>query len=434
MAELNRTQAEPAQGKGPALAAPSASPQGGEKLIASSVATLDQDAPLQAKVPDVPDFGNDGPEVDGPAPASSEGPKAEARSVNELAKDPGARAALEAALTNGSIKYDSLKNAVKDGLETGDFKFKSAGQERVVKDIIAAAIKPEGATPEPAGPEASGPQSPAPAPAPAKAPAIERAIADLETKLPGGLDQRVADALTASPAVMAAKNPPFKSGGDLLTSKPSVGDALRYSNAMAVKSQDFEPANVVANFQTALGRTNKGSLYDLANDQGVKLYPKAEAPAAAKPTRDVTAAVAPDSVYGRAIAAAKEKGVELPAPADPEKGYTVGEARMMNADKLLDLESVSRARQAPTPAPAKDMAGPEDRKLVIDAVAKGNAGSPGLPKDAFLALSNPSKNEVRGLVKAMTAPGADFTSMVVTAALAKEMKERIEKEASTPAE
>lgn len=435
MADLNRTPDTPAPGKGPGVDSPSPAPPAAEKLAASAVATLDKEVPPQAKVPDLPDLGaekgSEGPSNEAPAAAKPDAPAPEARSINELAKEPAARAALEAALTNGSIRYDSLKTAVKQGLETGDFQFKSAGQERVVKEIIADAIKPEGAAPAQekaaAGPAGAAPE--ATAPAPAKGPAIERAIADLETKLPGGLDKRVADALTASPEVMAAKNPPFTRGGELLTAKPSVGDSLRYANAMAIKTENFEPASVVADFQTAMSRTNKGSLYDLANDQGVKLYPKPESSTPSN-GRDVNAAVAPESVYGRAITAAKEKGVELPAPADPEKGYTLGEARQMNADKLLDLDSVARARQTPAPAPAKEMAGPEDRKLVLDAVSAGNAGKPGLAKEDFMALSNPGKNEVRGLVKSLEAPGADITSLVVTAALAKEMKAQLEKKAS----
>ena len=78
------------------------------------------------------------------------------------------------------------------------------------------------------------------------------------------------------------------------------------------------------------------------------------------------------------------------------------------------------------------MAGPEDRKVVLDAIAKGVDGKTGLPKDTFMSLSNPAKNEVRQIVKGLGAPNADITSMVVTALLAKEFKDRLEKEASKP--
>jgi len=444
MPEITRNQGPAEPAKGLTLETPAAAPPGAEKLAASAVATLDMEAAPQARVPEeVPDLGAEAPSNEGPsdagptqetpAPAKAEGPEPSPRSVSELAQDPAAKAALQAALDNKTIKFESLRAVVQTGLETGEFNFKSPGQERVVKEIIAGSIKP---VPSAAGPEApaKGPEGTGPAPAPGEAPAKASALEKAITNFPG-LDARVKDALLESPEASAAKNPPFTKG-DLLTAKPSVGDAVRYANAMALKTENFEPKNITADFQAALGRTNKGSLYDLANDQGIKLYPKAApsgSPREGGSGRDANTLVAPDSKYGRAIAAAQEKGVELPAPADP-KGYTVGEARQMNTDKLLDLDAVAVARQTPAPAQAKELAGPEDRKQVLDAISQGVDGKAGLPKDTFMSLSNPAKNEVRNIVKGLGAPNADISSMVVTALLAKEFKDRLEKESSKPSE
>lgn len=375
-----------------------------------------------------------------PAKASPESakptPTAEGRSMSDLAKDPGVRAALEKALTDGTIKYQSLKDVVKTGLETGEFNFKSAGQERALKKIIAPAIAAEPAKPAPepvkAGPESSVENPPAKAPEAAQS-QISKAIADIDAKMPNGLDERVKNVLANSNEIAGLENPPYQRGDSFQTAKPSLGDATRYANQMAIKTNDFEPASVQASFKQAFEQPNKDSLYKLAEDQGIRLYPKAE-PKPETPGRtakDVNAPLKPEGNYSRAIDAAKAKGVELPAPADPAKGYTLGEAREMSKQKLIDLDSVAVARETPSRPADKPMAGPEDSKKVIDTLntgfEKNGAVQKGIPFDQFKGLSPQGKNEVRALVGKLD--GAEAAGgLLVTAALAKEFKEKVLKE------
>ncbi len=412
---------------------PSASSQLSQNVERPNVAAIDNELLKQFEPAEAMKAS---PESAKPAPA------AEGRSVSELAKDPGVRAALEKALTDGTIKYQSLKDVVKGGLETGEFNFKSAGQERALKEIIAPAITAEPAKPTPTveapEPVKAGPEAPGAENAPAKAPEaaqsqISKAIADIDTKMPNGLDERVKNALVNSSEISGLENPPYQRGDSYQTAKPSLGDATRYANQMAVKTNDFEPASVQANFKQAFEQPSKDSLYKLAEDQGVRLYPKAEPKpeGAGRAVRDVNAAIKPDSIYGRAIDAAKAKGVELPAPADPAKGYTLGEARELKEQKLIDLDSVTVARETPNRAVDKPMAGPEDSKKVIDTLNAGfdknGAVQKGIPFDQFKSLSAQSKNEVRALVGKLD--GAEAAGgLLVTAALAKEFKEKVLKE------
>jgi len=445
MAEmLNRTPDAPAPSKGPAtnpaVQGGPPEPSAAKMLAASASATLDMAQPPAARTPEVPEMA-DGidtptPERETPTPAATPtGPAPESRSINELAKDPAVQEALKAAIQpGGAIKYDSLKAAVQTGLDTGEFTFKSAGQEKVVKGIIADAITPRQAEPTPAPGKADGPAASGPVPENAKAPAVLNAIEKLDPKIPNGLDVRVKAALTTDASVLQTENAATK-GRNALAAPPTVEDGVRYANAMAVKpGAEVTPEKIVADFKQAMAVPTKGGLYDLATDQGVKLYPKASVNPDGNAReggsgRDVNTAVTPESVYGRAITAAKEKGVELPAPADPEKGYTVGEARGMKDQ--LDLDSVSRARETPAPAAPKPAASLEDRKLVLDTIATGNNGKPGLPLESFKELSNPAKNELRGLVKGLGAgPEGDIAGLMVTAALAKEIKEKVLKNES----
>ena len=409
-----------------------------QELSAEEMMSASSQVSQRAERPSSPVLDNDlvrefaGPEPEGPA--AGEGPATGERSVTELAKDPNVRAALEKALADGTFKYKTVKDIVKTGLETGEFNFKSEGQERAVKAIIGESIKPVPAAaekaPEHAGPEADPQNGPENAPAPQQT-AIGKALADVDSRMPNGVDSRVKEALAGSPALATVQNRPYQKGSFQET-KPSLGDAVRYANQMAIKTENFEPAAIEANFKQAFETTNRTDLYKLAEDQGVRLYPtpQPKPEGAGRATRDLNVAIPADGIYARSIEAAKAKGVQLPAPADPAVGYTLGEARGLKEQNLIDLDSVSRARETPAPAAQKPMAAPEDRQAVLNALntgyEKAGVAQKGLPVDQFKNLSFQGKNEVRTLVGKMGSE--DLSSLAVTAALAKEFKEKILKQ------
>ena len=409
-----------------------------QELSAEEMMSASSQVSQRAERPSSPVLDNDlvrefaGPEPEGPA--AGEGPATGERSVTELAKDPNVRAALEKALADGTFKYKTVKDIVKTGLETGEFNFKSEGQERAVKAIIGDSIKPVPAAaekaPEHAGPEADPQNGPENAPAPQQT-AIGKALADVDSRMPNGVDSRVKEALAGSTALATVQNRPYQKGSFQET-KPSLGDAVRYANQMAIKTENFEPAAIEANFKQAFETTNRTDLYKLAEDQGVRLYPtpQPKPEGAGRATRDLNVAIPADGIYARSIEAAKAKGVQLPAPADPAVGYTLGEARGLKEQNLIDLDSVSRARETPAPAAQKPMAAPEDRQAVLNALntgyEKAGVAQKGLPVDQFKNLSFQGKNEVRTLVGKMGSE--DLSSLAVTAALAKEFKEKILKQ------
>lgn len=437
--ELNGAAKGPEQAPGPAA------PPDPVKNAASASATKGAERPLVAEGPAagaLDAFANE-PAPDkapergpaGPAPAA-----AETRSVNDLAKEPAVRAALEKALTDGTFKYDSLKTAVKDGLETGDFKFKTEGQERVVKTVIADAIKPDVPAQAPAaekGPEAAGGK-------PEKAPlaTIEKAIGNAEQKIPGGVDEQVKSVLRSSEAINALSERPFQRGKSFESTQPSLGDATRYANQVAVKTQDFSKDSIEQNFLEAYNQPTRGDLIKLSENNGVALYPpKAERPVApaGEPqaggrSRGLPAEspVENDSAYGRAIAQATEKGKELPPPANGER-YTVGEARAMKEQGLLDLDSVARARQMPDGPKPKPQASFGEKEQILATLEKGftkptGEKMTGLPSEEFKSLSRPAQNEVRSLVKELPkfANASEAAgSLAVTSFLAKEFDEKV---------
>lgn len=473
MQDLNR-QATPGA---PALA----QEQGGaltrdEQRGASAQATQGVERPTAAVAPNqemLNEF-----QAEGPAPQAA----GTSRTVNELAQDPAVRTALQQALDNGAIKYDSLKKVVEEGLQTGTFNFKSKGQEGVVKGIIADAIKPVPAPP-PASPLAPEPEPPAPPakgeardpgalikeggkydeaikaalaegkalPAPANAAgysrgeaqemikqglivipetiAIDEAVKHVAEKLGDSFDPMVGEILAGDPAIREARNSGDPKVG-FQAAHPAVSDAVRYANQIAVKTGDFEPESIKASFHQAFEQATRKDLIALAEGQGVNIYPDSKPPTPSGERRsgngrDKDAPIVADGLYDRAIKAAMAEGKALPAPADPTKGYTSAEARKLVETKQITLEEKAHARQTPDKPKDVPLAGRDDARAVLEYLNAGHGrdGARGVPFETYKQLGKKAQHEVAALVKALEKdPNANLP---VTTFLAKDFKEKV---------
>lgn len=429
-------QGAPAVTSEPARPAPASEPLAAGASAQASMGAGRPEAPAPADPDALKAF--DAPEAAGPdkalepdGPAKAAAP--DSRSMNELAKEPAVREALQKALDSGAIKYDSLKAVVKEGLETGQFTFKSQGQERALKGLVADAIPPApaGEPAREAGPAAEGAPQGGPKAEVEKASTLDRAIASVETRTP--VDERVKAALHESVTIGQLKNPRFQeatqSKEGFQNAKPSVSDAVRYANAVAVKTGDFTKESIEARVLEGFHQKTKGDLIKLAENNGVKLYGGESKGRGRNPET----AVKPESAYGKAISAAKEKGVTLPEPANAE-GYTVGEARDFHQKGLIHIDSEARGGRPKGPEP-KPQASIEDKRLVLDRVEAGfinkeGVQGRGVPYEDFKSLDRPVQNELRGIVAKMNEQSfesvdAAAASLAVSAALAKEFKEKI---------